>query len=266
MSLTNSYAWFVRGATHAAMCRTSVESVKKADPKARCIVVTDERQHDWDIPGVLHLQIDEGLPIMLANLEAQVSAMSAAWNDNHEQIVFLDTDTLMLKPMECFGDIAFTYRDNVGIDDNGEKVEGVAARMPFNYGVVIARPSLKSFEAMLWIRERIRSMHYTHQHWYGNQLAAAELGGRMPDKDVEIVDRVIPWKLTKAGKTLQVGKIPCERFNYTPQALDEDVTEKFVLHFKGARRDLMKPYAERLGLNWYVQDQSRATDESVRAA
>ena len=38
----NLYAWFVRGAEHAAMCRTSVESARKADSGAQCVVVTDE--------------------------------------------------------------------------------------------------------------------------------------------------------------------------------------------------------------------------------
>src|SRR6185295_2217377 len=177
----NVYAWFVRGAQHAAMCRTSVEAVKKADPTGRCVVVTDEDNPAWEIPNVLLLHVEPSMPIMLANLEAQVSAMAFAWTENAERITLLDTDTLLLKPFEPFGDLTLTWRDSIGLDDDGEKVEGIADRMPYNYGVIAARPGIKSFEAMLWIRERIRAMHANHQKWYGNQLAVVELAGPRPE-------------------------------------------------------------------------------------
>lgn len=251
----SAYAWFVRGEVHAAMCRTSVESVKKADPGARCYVMTDEANPSWKIPGIQLNHIDSGMPIMLANLEAQIGALAAAWTDGFERLTFLDTDTLLLKPIEAHGDIAFTWRDSIGLDDDGEKVEGIASRMPYNYGVIVACPGIRSFEALVWIRERIRVMHFNHQQWYGNQLAVAELAGARPASGSEIVARTIPWKLTRHGKKLTVGKIPCETFNYTPQQPDEDVSGKYVLHFKGAKRALMSVYAEKLGIG-----------ETVRAA
>lgn len=247
-----AYAWYVRGEAHAAMCRTSVESVKKHDHGARCYVVTDETGFTWSIPGVQLLHIEAGMPIMLANLEAQVGALAAAWTDHFEKLTFLDTDTLLLKPIEAHGDITFTWRDSIGLDDDGEKVEGIASRMPYNYGVIVVRPGIRAFEAMLWIRERIRVMHGDHQRWYGNQLAVAELAGARPASGTESAFRTIPWKLTKHGKSLTVGKIPCETFNYTPQKPDEDVSGKHLLHFKGGKRALMGVYAEKLGLGWYA--------------
>lgn len=254
----SSYAWFVRGAKHAAMCRTSVESVKKADPGAQCVVVTDEHNPSWKIPDVVLQYIDPGMPIMLANLEAQVSALASAWVDHYEKLTLLDTDTIVLKPLLTSGDIAFTWRDSIGTDDDGEKVEGIANRMPYNYGVIVCNPGIRSFEALIWIRERVRVMHPGSQQWYGNQLAAVELAGARPVKDAEVSIRSIPWRLTKLGKQIRVGKIPCETCNYTPQTPDEDVSGKYVLHFKGKRRDLMKVYAERLGLGWYVNDNAAA--------
>jgi hypothetical protein len=259
--LANRYAWFVRGPLHAAMCRASIESVLKADKDARCIVVTDEDRPSWAVQNAQLLHVEPGMPIMLANLEAQVLALSAAWTDGDEQITFLDTDTLLLKPIHWFGDVTFTWRDNVGIDDDGEKVEGVAARMPYNYGVVIARPGIRSFEAFVWMRERVRQMHDNHQLWYGNQLAAAELaGGRPKDENCGgvLTTRRIPWRLTNHGKELQIGKLPCARFNYTPQAIGEDVSDKYVLHFKGGKRPLMRLYAESLGLGWYIDESAAA--------
>lgn len=256
--MNHAFSWFVRGAHHAAMCRTSVEAVKKADPLAHCIVVTDEQNPSWSVPNAVLQYIDPGMPIMLANLEAQVSALASAWVDNFDSLTLLDTDTILLKPIAPHGDIAFTWRDSIGLDDDGEKVEGIAQRMPYNYGVIVANPGIKSFEAMLWIRERIRVMHPGHQKWYGNQLAVVELAGPRPTEGHTTDTRKIPWRLTKLGKDIRVGKLPCEVFNYTPQAPDEDVSGKYVLHFKGKKRDLMRVYANRLGLGWYADDRAAA--------
>src|SRR6185369_8678314 len=103
--LDNAYAWFVRGAEHAAMCRTSVESVKKADPGGTCIVVTDEPITQWEMQSVVLLRVDPGMPIMLANLEAQVAAMGFSWSSGFERLTLIDTDTLLLKRIECNADL-----------------------------------------------------------------------------------------------------------------------------------------------------------------
>lgn len=248
-----SYAWFVRGAHHAAMCRTSIESVRRADPSARIILVTDEDPRSWNIEA-MHLSIAPGQPIMLANIEAQIAALWAAASQRDEQIVFLDTDTLMVRPfMNTSADVDFTWRDSIGLDDDGEKVEGIASRMPYNYGVISAYPGLAALEVFIWIRERIRVMHDSHQKWYGNQLAVAELAGARPAAGTATEARRIPWRLTLPGRTVSIGKVPCETHNYTPQAADEDVSEKFVLHFKGRKRALMEVYAKRLGVGWYAE-------------
>jgi len=256
----SAYAWFVRGEAHAAMCRTSVESVKRNDPGALCMVVTDEMYPKWTVPDTLPIHVDPGMPIMLANLEAQVSALAEAWTRNFERITFLDTDTLLLKPIACFGDVAFTWRDSIGLDDDGEKVEGIATRMPYNYGVIVAKPGIRAFEAFIWMRERIRGMHAAHKDWYGNQLAAVELAGPRPKNECggQLDLRTIPWRLTSSGKQLHIGKLPCERFNWTPQGIGEDIADKYVLHFKGAKRALMSVYARQLGLGWYGEARAAA--------
>lgn len=249
----NVYAWFVRGEEHAAMCNTSIAAVRKADPEARCIVVTDEIEKKWTCDALL-LTCDPGQPIMLANLDAQISALSYAWSHKASQITFLDTDVLLLKPFSYYGVVNFTWRDSVGKDDDGETVEGIAARMPYNYGVITATPSLSSLECFIWIRERIRSMHKNHQQWYGNQLAVVELAGARPTEGSAMVVRRIPWGLTSHGRQLTVGMLPCTTYNYTPQRPGEDVSEKYALHFKGKRRPLMATYAKALGLPWTLPE------------
>ncbi len=245
----STYAFFVRGAEHAAMCRTSIEAVKKADKFSKCIVVTDDGQKFDD---ALVLNIAPGMPIMLANLEAQVLVREYVRDEN---VFFLDTDTLLLKHFEPQPfDILFTWRDSIGLDDDGEKVEGIADRMPYNYGVMAVACTLGGKEALIWMRERIRVMHDTHKKWYGNQLAAAELGGARPESGIAYSSRKIPWKLTSLGREITVAKYPCTEYNYTPQKADEDVSGKYVLHFKGKKRHLMAGYAKSLGLGWHLPE------------
>jgi hypothetical protein len=242
-----TYFWFVRGAEHAAMCRQSIASVRKVDTWARCFVVTDEPQHDWDV-GVGVYKIEPGRPIMLANLEAQVVALGVAIPN--EPVVFLDTDVLLVRPLPMSrADLLVTWRDHVGVIDD-EKIEGVAAQMPYNYGVMVAEPNARVLEAFIWMRERVRKMHSGYKQWYGNQLALAELCGPKPaDGEPAITHRSIPWSVSSVpGYGISVARVPCDIYNYTPQAADEDISSKVALHFKGKRRELMPHYAERLGV------------------
>ncbi len=242
----SSYFWFVRGAEHAAMCRQSIASVRKVDQWARCFVVTDEANPEWDV-GVGLYKIEPGRPIMLANLEAQVVALGVA--PPTEPVVFLDTDVLLVRPLPTgIADLVVTWRDHVGVVD-GEEVEGVAAQMPYNYGVIITEPNARVLEAFIWMRERVRKMHTGYKQWYGNQIALAELVGPKPVGVPSPEFRKIPWSpASMPGYGINVAKLPCEVFNYTPQAADEDISSKVALHFKGKRRELMPHYAERLGV------------------
>jgi hypothetical protein len=158
MSFNKTYVWFVRGAKHAAMALTSIASVRKTEHGGvRCVVVTDEPKRDWDLGNAARmLVIDPGQPIMLANLDAQVNALFDVAHGG--QVIFLDTDIILLKQLPCLADLTITWRDHVGIKDD-EKVEGVASLMPYNYGVVVARKNDQVVETFIWMRERIRKMH-----------------------------------------------------------------------------------------------------------
>jgi len=247
----STYVYFVRGEHHAALCKTSMESALKVDPLAKFIVMTDELpgSRAWALDAAIYY-IKTDQPIMLANLEAQVSAMFVA--DPMEPIVFLDTDILLLKKLPASkGDLTITWRDHVKVIGE-DKIEGIAALMPYNYGIIIARAGMAATEAMIWMRERIRKMHDSHQLWYGNQLALAELAGPRPKEGSRIDARELPWTLTNHGNVIHIEKIPCQEFNYTPQSIDEDVSGKSVLHFKGHSRQMMQDYAAKLGLGWYA--------------
>lgn len=247
------YCFFVRGAKHAAMCQTSIASVRAVDVMAGILVVTDEPSPTWTVDATV-VKIPPGMPIMLANIEAQVDALiglHSQYPNQPTRVVFIDTDTLLLKPFTTEADLLVTWRDHVR-EIEGEKVEGIAARMPYNYGVMIAQAERPAIEAFIWLRERVRKMHAGHKGWYGNQLALTELAGPRPDEGSRIDSRTIPWSLTEHGISLQIEKVPCDRYNYTPMRVGENIEGKHVLHFKGASRGLMESYAKRLGLTWSV--------------
>ena len=238
--------WFVRGEQHAALCQVSMAAAKRADPKSVCYVVTDEA--DLTVPGAKMLRFEPGLPMMVANLEAQLTALwhlrTPTW--------FIDTDVLMLKPFPEIWDeqLVVTWRDNIGGKLNKPENDLVADVMPYNYGVMGVLPGPRTTEGFLWMRERVRRMTPHLRDWYGNQLALAALAGPRP-KTGEATDlRRIPWSLTDPWPPLKVRKIPGEVWNFTPAEADEDVTERGALHFKGHARKLMPEFAKRLALNW----------------
>lgn len=256
-----TYVYFVRGAQHAALARTSIESVRKADPAAQVLVMTDEAARTWDLSAAIGV-IPSGLPIMLANLEAQVRALVTA--PIGSELVFLDTDILVLEPLPIpfEADVVVTWRDHVGTNARGEKVEGVARAMPYNYGVLGARQGYAAIEAFFWLRERVRQMHTVYQDWYGNQLALAQLAGPPPAAATPdgrpIERRPLRWTYTAWGNEVRIAKLPGERWNYTPQQVGEQIHGKRgILHFKGGKRALMESYAKRLGLGWYTESDVR---------
>lgn len=257
--MSNAYSYFVRGATHAAMCRTSIESVKRFESDARFIVMTDEGERNWSIPEASVHVFDSGMPIMLANLEAQCQALFQV--SYGEAVTFLDTDILLLEALPVIpgSHLTITWRDHVLKNDEDEKIEGIASAMPYNYGVMRAVSCYRTQEAFIWMRERIRKMHEGHQKWYGNQLALHELAGPRPSEGMRVDSRRIPWTLTNHGNAVCIAKIPGERWNWTPSKVGERLHGvRSAIHFKGRARGLMESYAKRLELKWHVEPQEKA--------
>ena len=205
-----------------------MQAVKKADPGAHLIVATDD--HKLEIPGAEMVYFAPGLPLMVANIEAQLEVL----HKTNEFVVFLDTDVLFLKPFPYYpgGDFVVTHRNTVGgvIED---VPGGVADFMPYNYGVLGFTPSVRSIESLLWIRERVRKMSSSLQDWWGNQIALAALCGPRPETEYSTELRKIPWQMSCPGPEVEIHKIPGNVWNYTARSEDEDLSEKGAVHFKG---------------------------------
>lgn len=231
--------YWVRGKEFADLAKLSIASVRKVYQDAKIYVYTDDAENTPHIEGTVRCELPSGRPAMVANLDAQLLHLNTA--DYGRHVLFLDADVLVKKPVEliCAVDLLVTWRHSA----SGEGKDSLAALMPYNYGVVGAVVNARTREAWTWMRTQVLNMSPTEQNWYGNQLAIAALVGAPPESGSEIKTVPITWSLRDLGTPLTVHQLPCATHNFTPQAEGEDVSDKFVLHFKGNRKQMMDAYA-----------------------
>jgi lipopolysaccharide biosynthesis glycosyltransferase len=131
--------------------------------------------------------------------------------------IFLDADIVVQKDLRPLFrdefDVALTYRDET--DPSLRKSPEAYQMMPFNAGVMLSRPSGRDFWAET--HRVCLEMPEARQQWFGDQLAIKEVAART---------------------TLKVKQYPCAFYNYSPARWDEDLSEKFVIHYKGENRKM----------------------------
>jgi len=185
-----------------------VASVRAAMPGARIVQMTDlDTRKVIGVDEVIRKQWDQRLlmPYRLLHLQEFPAANA----------IFLDADVVVQKDLGPLlrdeFDIGLTYRDET--DPSLRKSPQAYQMMPFNAGVMLSRPSGRDF----WT-EAYRvclAMPEDHQRWFGDQLAIKEVAART---------------------TLKVKQYPCALYNYSPARWDEDLSEKYVIHYKGDNR------------------------------
>ena len=106
-------------------------------------------------------------------------------------------------------DVAVTQRDGPIWDTNGNDI---VKYMPYNAGVVWWRNPQFWRDAHAWILQQPDAI----KRWYGDQLA---------------LHAIVP--------RYNALKLHCDNFNYSPHRADEDVSRRFVVHYKGARKGWM---------------------------
>lgn len=231
------YVYWIRGTAYSDIALISIASVRKIDPDADIHVWCDDPL-TRKIDDVEWHDFAAGRPAMVANLDAQIAALNTL--PDGDQVLFLDVDTILRKPFpwEPSADMYVTWRWEVAGDrDNG-------IMQPYNYGVLGCENNCDVREAFYWLRARVLAMNAQNRDWYGNQLALAELVGSSPSEGEKTKVVRIRWGLNDRGGTpIAVRQLPCSTWNYTPEEIGEDVTEKGILHLKGDRKDMMEHYA-----------------------
>lgn len=190
--------------------RIMTRSIRRAMPHAHIVHLTDEHtERIAESDEVVRLPYD-GVHLMTYRLA------HLAHFPPHD-VVFLDTDCVVqhdLAPLfDATFDIGLTRREHAIVDPAGRDA---ASAMPYNTGVMLGKASGRDF----WLNARnyCEGLSEGERRWWGDQLA------------VKAVAAVAP---------LRILELPCERYNYSPAREDEDVTEKYVVHYKGARKPWM---------------------------
>ena len=122
-----------------------------------------------------------------------------------------------LMDLDC--DVVITRQDRKVLDTEGNCLSDV---MPYNGGIILCK-NTDYFPNLVEIMEQ---MPFQLQHWYGNQMAMKEL--------------------VNAFSTVM---LPCSTYNYTPDKYEDslkDMSDKWCVHFKGARKPWMIEYAKRM--------------------
>lgn len=247
MKASTTYCWWVRGRQFAEYAALSIGAAQRVDQGGcadrKFLIVTDEADPDWRNvvapfgSGVQFRVIPSSQPTISARLDAQIEVLMG--EARGDRVLFLDADALMVRefPWEPDADLYLTWRDHV----NGDR--DMARLIPYNGGVVGASVTPATIEAFIWLRARIRRMSAQNQLWNGDQLAIADLVG---GPRAEALDVQIRWALTDVGTPLRVRCLPCETWNYSPDKIGEDISERAIIHLKGNRKDLIEHYARRL--------------------
>ena len=134
--------------------------------------------------------------------------------------LYCDDDMIFQKSFEPLlyldFDVCLTRREQRIMTKDGTCITDT---QPFNGGFAFVRnPNYWPHIAM-----KIEEMGKQEQHWYGDQLAIASL--------------------VNVYKTLI---LPCSIYNYTPdkyEDMQKDMSDKWMIHFKGQRKGWMKEYA-----------------------
>lgn len=175
------------------------------------VQMTDERTQA--VPGagaVVRLPWD-GARLMTYRLQ-HLAALA-------EPALIVDTDVLFVRDVrhvwERPFDVALTRRAGPAFDPNGVDL---AEMMPYNTGVMFSR--CQAF----WQRCHALCREFPEevQRWYGDQYA-----------------------VRFAAPEFSVLELPVDPYNYSPGTPDEDVSQRYIVHYKGARKDWMLALAGR---------------------
>jgi lipopolysaccharide biosynthesis glycosyltransferase len=187
-----------------------VATVRRAMPRARIVQLTDETTapvaHVHDIIRAPY----DGKHLMTFRLAhfAQLEPCNA---------VFLDTDVMVQKDLEPLFDwtfdVALTIREGAIPDPHGVDV---TASMPYNTGVMLSKP--EGWEFWEEASKHCETLPDDARRWWGDQFS------------VKTIAEVIP---------LCILDLPCDIYNYTPSSETEDLSDRFVVHYKGQRKPWM---------------------------
>jgi len=150
--------------------------------------------------------------------------------------LFLDADMLLLQDIDEFveinkHDMSVTIRSESTLkvklhEDHKKKYPKLFNKtfgevMPYNAGIYFCKEKYV-LEFML---NSFKKMPKEYFSWYGDQIALDMLN---------------------KNKKFNIKIFDNNKYNFTPKTIDEDISNKYILHFKGRRRNLLIPYFKKI--------------------
>jgi hypothetical protein len=226
-----------------AVTALALEAARQRAPRARAILLTDERTMLADGAGfdeVRRAPLDASLT-MFERMRLQLAYLAS--REPGRVSVLMDTDVVVnAEPAHAFAwhfDVGLTWR--AGMPD-----------APFNGGLILVaegEAGARFFAAALACYAALAADAGVRRRatgdlraWWGDQLALASLVGHRTFAE-------------RAGDSVEVDGtrvrfLPCDEYNFTPEPgqapEDPSLAAKRFLQFKGNRKALMAAYVERM--------------------
>lgn len=208
-----------------------IRSVRATTPTAKIHLVTNETSSFSNDFDCIHRFPVAQNSLMLERLKYQIAIIETL--PQAERVCLLDTDILVLKPLdELFDgsfDVAVTIRDDPKYH--------FEFTMPYNNGVILLDLKNKSavLEYLRRIQSRVKEMPLQFHAWSGNQFAVKDILGERELNSVFSIGAA------------RVVVLPCSTHNYTPATKGEILPDVHILHFRGDAKPLMRDYAHLVG-------------------
>jgi len=193
-----------RVAKLAGKCAASVRS---AIPDAWIVHFTDKRTAKFSWADETVRKSGEGMGFM----EFRIFHFGAY---PHKEMLFLDADTRVNRdPWDVFLD-----EFDVCLTARAERLksagEDVTDQMPYNTGVMFSKGP------HFWrkVCQGLKGYPLDERMWFGEQVEIA--------------------KLAKSGE-FRVKEVSDADYNYTPKTRDEDTSGRYIVHYKGTRKEWM---------------------------
>ena len=210
------------------MAKLLTHSIKKHHPNSRVIGIQGEGQ-----PHIKDLDFLEKWKFSKETIMFDCIASQLHIVEKYGPTVFLDADMILIKPIEKFinneiYDITLTQRSKEAMaaylknSSHQNKFpqlinKTLGETMPYNAGIYFC----KNKDALRYMLDSFAIMEKEYFEWYGDQIALNEL--------------------VKSG-SFKIKILEDSLYNYTPRDITENTEGRYVLHFKGVKRDLLIPF------------------------
>ena len=206
-------------------------SIKKIYPNHKIITIIGKNQKKIPYSDISETYNFSKSSIMYDIIYCQLEIVK-----KYGPTLFLDADMLLLQDIDEFveinkHDMSVTIRSESTLkvklhEDHKKKYPKLFNKtfgevMPYNAGIYFCKEKYV-LEFML---NSFKKMPKEYFSWYGDQIALDMLN---------------------KNKKFNIKIFDNNKYNFTPKSIDEDISDKYILHFKGRRRNLLIPYFKKI--------------------